>query len=259
MSKRIVDAFEKIDVQHHDRQSGFLHARLSHRRFKLLKKAATINEIGEEIFSRQLLEFFVHPRHRLDDKPGQHDIQRYEHQRECDQKRDQKTIERFARFLQRIEHRQLDNLHAERLVHFPVKAVLVAIHADHGRRRGRWYAVADEALPLFDDDGAGHVHGALNAFALNAGELGLCRVGAKFLDQYFFPVRRTITRIGRIQHRFLVLVRRKFVAQAAQGFGRCERGHRLRVEPLFVHRAQVRLDLVGGVAADRERGFHEHR
>ena len=85
MTKRVVDALEKIDVEHHDGESDFFHTRLGHRRLKLLKKAATIDQIGEEIFGRQLFEFLVHARHRFDHKARERNVERDKHQRERDQ------------------------------------------------------------------------------------------------------------------------------------------------------------------------------
>ena len=229
-----------------------------HRRFEMLEEASPVDQISEEVLGRQLLELLVDTRHRLNDQPRHHQVQRQKHQPENAQQGPHETVERASRFLQRIKHWQLHHLHADRLVHLPAEAILLAVNLQHRRRGSGRHTVAGQALRLLDDDGSRDIHRALHAFALKAGQLRLRGVCAEFFDQRALPVAGPIARVGRVEHSLLVFIGGEAVTQATQGLCGGECRHCLRQEALVVERVEMRLDLVGGVAADGERRFHQH-
>jgi len=76
-------------------------------------------------------------------------------------------------------------------------------------------------------------------------------------DDVFFPGHRAVARVGRVEHRGLERVLGVVGLQARQHLGGRVRGHRLRQEGVLHLRLEQRLDLRGGVAADRVCVLHQ--
>ena len=118
--------------------------------------------------------------------------------------------------------------------------------------------MAGQALRILDLDRPCDVQRAVDAVAVHAAQFLLRAAGTELFDQLRLPLAGLVARVGRIEHGFLVFVSCIAVAQAVQGLGRREGRHGLRQERLRVERIQMRLDLLGRVAANRQRGIHQH-
>ncbi|MNV45568.1 hypothetical protein D3C71_1373710 [compost metagenome] len=75
MPKGIVDAFEKVDVKHHHRQTALLDAGVGHLGLQPLKEAAAVDQVRQEVLGGQVFQLAVEPRHGLDHQRRQRQVE----------------------------------------------------------------------------------------------------------------------------------------------------------------------------------------